>query len=212
MYTLYWAKASANMTPHALLEEIGAPFELIEIDLDNGGQHDPKYLKLNPHARVPTLIYDGDKVLYEAAAISLFLCERHPELGLAPPPGHPDRGPFLQWMAYMTNTIQECLIAYWHPDRFIDGDAERAALNAAAERRSSRLFGFVDRHLAEHGPFLCGKTLYVCDYYMVMMVRWTRLLKEPAHELPHINKLVRAILARPGYARMLKAEGLEQPV
>ncbi|HEX6121137.1 MAG TPA: glutathione S-transferase N-terminal domain-containing protein, partial [Dongiaceae bacterium] len=62
MYKLYWSPGSANMTPHALLEEIGAPFELIEVDLDAGKQHNPDYLKLNPHARVPTLVYDGDRV------------------------------------------------------------------------------------------------------------------------------------------------------
>jgi hypothetical protein len=26
MYKLYWSPGSANMTPHALLEEMGAPF------------------------------------------------------------------------------------------------------------------------------------------------------------------------------------------
>jgi glutathione S-transferase len=51
MYKLYWSPGSANMTPHALLEEIGVPFELIEVDLDAGKQHNPDYLTLNPHAR-----------------------------------------------------------------------------------------------------------------------------------------------------------------
>ena len=212
MYKLYWSPGSASMTPHALLEEIGAPFELIEVDLDRGKQRDPSYLKLNPHARVPTLIYDNDRVLYEAAAISLFLTERHPELRLAPLPGDVDRAPFLQWMAYLTNTVQESLIHYWHPDNFIEDAARQADLKAAAERRSTRLFAFLDRQLAEHGPFLCGQTLYVCDYYLAMTVRWTRLMATPAHLNPHINKLVRAVLARPSYARMLKAEGIEQPV
>ncbi len=39
-------------------------------------------MRLNPHGRVPTLVYDGENVMYEAAAICLFLCERHPEAGL----------------------------------------------------------------------------------------------------------------------------------
>jgi glutathione S-transferase len=211
MYKLYWSPGSANMTPHALLEEIGAPFELIEVDLDAGKQRSAEYLKLNPHARVPTLVYDGDQVMYEAAAISLFLAERHPELGLAPAPGDPRRARFLQWMVYLTNTLQEGLMHYWHADNFIPGADRQAELKQAAEQRVWRMFSFLDGELAARGPFLCGDRLTLCDYYLVMIARWTRLMAKPAHTLPHINKLVRTVKERPGYARMLKAEGIDQP-
>ncbi len=79
MYKLYWAPGSAAMAPHAMLEDIGAPFELIKVDTANGEQRSPDYLKLNPHARVPTLVYDGEQVMYESTAICLFLADRHPE-------------------------------------------------------------------------------------------------------------------------------------
>ena len=69
MYKLYWSPASANMTPHAMLEDIGVPYELIKVDTAKGEQHSPDYLKINPHARVPTLVYDDGKVLYETTAI-----------------------------------------------------------------------------------------------------------------------------------------------
>jgi len=212
MYKLFWSPGSANMTPHAVLEEIGAPFELIKIDLDAGQHRKPEYLKLNPNARVPTLVYDGDEVMYEAAAISLFLLERHPETGLAPAPGDAKRARFLQWMVYLTNTLQECLIHYWHPDNFLPDAARQADLKQAAEVRAGRLFAFLDGELAAHGPFLCGERLYLCDYYLAMIARWTRLMAKPAHTLPNINTLIRAVLARPGYARMLAAEGIDQPV
>ena len=80
------------MAPHALLNEIGKPADFIKIDDDKNEQKGAKYLRVNPHGRVPTLIYDGDKVMYESAAICLFLTERHPEAVLAPKPGDPDRG------------------------------------------------------------------------------------------------------------------------
>jgi len=212
MYKLFWSPGSASMTPHAVLEEIGAPFELIKIDLDAGQHRKPEYLKLNPNARVPTLVYDGDEVIYEAAAISLFLLERHPETGLAPAPGDAKRARFLQWMVYLTNTLQECLIHYWHPDNFLPDAARQADLKQAAEVRAGRLFAFLDGELAAHGPFLCGERLYLCDYYLAMIARWTRLMAKPAHTLPNINTLIRAALARPGYTRMLAAEGIDQPV
>jgi glutathione S-transferase len=212
MYKLYWSPGSAAMTPHAMLQDIGVAFELIRIDPSNGEQRSPDYLKLNPHARVPTLIYDGDRVMYESTAISLFLAERHPEAGFTPKIDSKDRGLFLQWTAYLTNTVQEACMHWWHPEKFVDGADLQAAVKLTAEQRTDTMFRFLDAHLAKSGPYLCGANFYVCDYYLAMLARWTRAMARPAHTNPNVNKLIRAIMDRPGYARMLKAEGIEQSV
>jgi glutathione S-transferase len=86
MYKLFYSPGSAAIAPHAALEETGAPFELVRVDMQAGGPKRPEYLALNPHGRVPTLVADGAPV-YEAAAICMLLAERHPEAGLAPRPG-----------------------------------------------------------------------------------------------------------------------------
>ena len=137
MYTLYWSPASANMTPHAMLEDIGVPYQLIKVDTSKGEQRSPDYLKINPHARVPTLVYDGGKTLYETTAIALFLAERYPEAGFAPKSDSPDRPPFLQWMAYLTNTLQIALMHWWHPEHVIEGADRQAELKAKAEQRAA---------------------------------------------------------------------------
>jgi glutathione S-transferase len=198
------------MAPHAMLEDIGAPFELIKVDIKTGEQHSADYLKLNPHARVPTLIYDGDRLLYESTAICLLLADRHPGIPFVPKVDSKDRGPFLQWMAYLTNTLQESCMHWWHPEKFVDGADQQAAVKRKADQRTAEMFRFLDGQLA--GPFLCGSTFYICDYYAVMLARWTRTMATPAHTNPNVNKLIRAVMQRPGYARMLKAEGIEQPV
>jgi glutathione S-transferase len=212
MYTLYWSPASANMTPHAMLEDIGVPYQLIKVDTANGEHRGPGYLKINPHGRIPTLVYDDGKILYEATAISLFLAERHPEAGFAPKLDSLDRPPFLQWMAYLTNTVQETLRHWWHPEHFVDGAERQAEVKAKAEQSLARMFRFIDEQLAKSGPYLCGRTFYVCDYYAVMLAQWTADMAAPAHTNPNLNKLIRAVIERRGYARMLKAEGIEQPV
>jgi len=210
MYKLYWSPGSAAMAPHALLNEIGQPTEFIKIDDDKNEQKSAAYMKLNPHGRVPTLIYDRDKLMYESAAICLFLTERHPEIGLAPKPGDADRGLFLQWMAYLTNTLQEALMHYWHANYFADGDTAQKNVVKKAETRTDEMFGFLDGVLAKSGPYLCGKSFYACDYYAAMLARWTRKMEKPAITHPEIRRLVRACLARPAYAKMISAEGIDQ--
>ena len=134
MYRLYWSPGGANMAPHAALEEIGAAYELVGLDFDRNQHKGAEYLRLNPNGRVPTLIHDG-KAMYESAAILLYLCERHPDAKLMPLPGSPERGLFLQWLVFCTNTVQEEMMHWWHADYYMDSEAGRAELKRIAERR-----------------------------------------------------------------------------
>lgn len=212
MYKLYWSPGSAAMAPQAIILEAGAKAEFVLVDDEKNEQKSADYMKLNPHARVPTLVYDNGKVMYESAAICQFLVERHPEAKLAPEVGHVDRALYLQWMAYLTNTVQEAMMHWWHAENFIDGADEQAKLKAKAEIRLAKMWAFLDGELAAKGPNLCGATFYACDYFLVMLVRWSRKTAKPGHLYPHLNALVKTALARPAYARMLKDEGIEQAV
>ena len=61
----------------------GIDYEQRSLVLRAGEQRHPDYLKLNPQARVPTLI-DGTIVLTQSQAIVEYLEERHPEPRLLP--------------------------------------------------------------------------------------------------------------------------------
>jgi glutathione S-transferase len=60
------------------LEECGAPYEFVAVDLMTAEHKGEAYRQLNPTARVPTLV-DGDFVLWESNAILVYLAERFPE-------------------------------------------------------------------------------------------------------------------------------------
>jgi len=105
MYALYYYPGNASLLPHMVLREIGAPFELRLVDRTQDAQKSADYLRLNPNGRIPVLI-DGELVLFETAAIVLHLVDRHPEAGLAPRPGTPERPQFYKWMVHLTNTPQ----------------------------------------------------------------------------------------------------------
>lgn len=206
MYKLYYAPGAASMAPHAALIDIGAPPELILVDTDTGKQHDPAYLKLNPHARVPTLVA-GDLVLYESAAIMLYLCERHPDAGLAPAPGETDRPRFLQWQIYLTNTVQEELMHHWHPDHYVADAASQKALLEGVERRLGRMWQHLDGVLAD-GPYLLGRRFSVVDYYLFMLLRWSRNMARPGYQHGNLGRLYELVGARPAIQAVFRREGL----
>lgn len=204
MYTLYWAKGSANMVCHAALIETGVPFKLVEIDVDKGQQKSPEYLKLNPNARVPTLIEDG-RVMYESAAILLYLCEKHPQAGLMPPVGSAERARFLQWLFYLTNTPQEALMNWWHADNYLGTSEEQSALKAGAEQRLARIWALLDREIA--GPYLLGANCTAIDLFLTMVAHWSRKMARPARSYPRIGKLMALVEARPSWRKMMADEG-----
>ena len=60
------------------LEEVAADYRLEQVDLMTGAQKSEAYRKLNPTARVPTLV-DGDVVLWESNAILVYLAAKFPD-------------------------------------------------------------------------------------------------------------------------------------
>ena len=207
MYRLYNGPGAAGMAPHAALEEIGAPYELVLLDIPKGDHRQPSYLKINPKGRVPALV-DGDEVLTESAAILIHLVDKHPEAKLAPPPGTPARGHFYEWLFYLSNTVQPTMIEYFYPEKWFDSGARQADLKVSAERRLGEMFAFVDAELAARGPYLLGATFSGADLFLHMLVRWSRWLDAPAYRLAHIKRCTDLVKARPAVMRMMASEGI----
>ena len=83
MYKLYGALGGASLAPHCVLEKSGLAYEFIEVNIARDTERDPEYLKLNPHGRIPTLVFD-DTVIIESAAISIYLADKHANTELSP--------------------------------------------------------------------------------------------------------------------------------
>ncbi len=94
MYKLYWNKDTAAVAPEMVLEEAGLAYEKVVIDAFGGETWQADYLAINPAGYIPALIREDGSILYESAAISLYICDRHGLSELLPPLEDPDRGGF----------------------------------------------------------------------------------------------------------------------
>jgi len=211
---LHYYPGNASFAPHLLLEELGERFELLYVDRSVQAQKSPAYLKLNPNGLIPVLV-DGSLVLYETAAICLHLADTHPQAGLAPVPGTPERAHFYKWLAWMTNTLQAALIIYFYPERWMnEGNAAGAAeLKAHAEAKIGAMLDQVDAQLASHGKdWFLGARYGALDAYAFMLCRWTRGFARPARSLPHVKPFLDRMLARPATQRVIAKEKLAAPI
>ena len=213
MIQLHYYPSTASMAPNILLEEIGAPFQRVLVDRTQGVQKTQQYLQLNPNGLIPALT-DGDLVLYESAAICLYLCDQYPQAALAPPLGSPERAHFYKWLMWLTNTLQATLIVYFYPERWMNADnpAGAAELKTHAEAKVRVLIDQLDTELARHGgPWLLGDAYTAVDAYTLMLCRWTRNFGQPARTRPQLGPYLQRVLARPAVQRAFASEGLAQP-
>lgn len=213
MIELHHAPSTAAMAPHILLTEIGVPFVLRPVDTAAQAHRSPAYLALNPNGRVPVLV-DGDLVLYESAAICLHLVDRHPQAGLAPPPGSDERAHFYKWLVWLTNTLQATLMVFFYPERWLtDGnDAGAAELKSCAEGRTGALLDLLEAELQRHGgPWLLGARYSAVDAYALMLCRWTRHFAHPARVRPALGAYLQRMLDRPAVRQVFEREGLALP-
>ena len=207
MYKLYWSPGSASMAPHGALEEAGAKYELTLVDTDAGAQRDPAYLKLNPNAKVPTLVVDGTFVMFESAAMATFIADRHPEARLAPAPDEMARGHFYQWLTHLTNSVQPAMLRYYYPERHTADDNGQEAVKTRAMEEIASLWGRVDRHLASHGPYLLGERFSAADIFAYMLSSWQQCCPQTYQRFPNLKRLADLVAARPAMQRVIEKNG-----
>jgi len=212
MIDLHHFPGNASLTPHILLEELGVAYRLVLVDRKVDAQNSPEYLKLNPNGKIPVLVHDGF-VLYETAAIVLYLVDAHPEAALAPPPGTLERATFTKWLVWLTNTPQAEMMLYFYSERWADGPECAAQVKAHAERRIAGMIDQLDAELARHGgPWFLGERFSALDPYVLMLCRWTRGMTRPARTLPQLAPYLQRVLERPAVRRAFEQEGIGAPL
>lgn len=194
MLTLVHAPRSRSTRFLWLLEELGAPYEVMKVDikrtggpLAGTGARDPR--NPHPHGQVPALLDDGVLVT-ESTAIALYLTDKFPKAGLGPVVGDPRRGPYLSWLAYYAGVLEPVIVNHFKGRTAAD-EGDKAAYEA------------LDRHLKkslESSPWLLGQHFSAADIMFVSLLQFARQAL-PVHAI-YDDWLARCN-ARPALSRAL---------
>lgn len=201
MLKLYYATQSRAIRPRWLLEEIGAPYELVRLSLAAGDQRKPAYLALNPNGAVPTLV-DGDLVLYESAAICQYLADKFPDLRLAPAVGTPARGLYYQWIHYAMSGIEPPAVTiFLHTVQ--KPEAERIPKLVEEARAQMRaVLAVVEKALVGR-DYLIGTGFTVADVMIGSTLGWCQMMGQIEPGQAAIAAYLGRLAARPAYQRAI---------
>ena len=152
-----------------VLQELGADFAAIRVDLRAGDHRRPEFLKLNPAGKVPVLV-DGDIVLTESVAICLYLADKFPEKGLLPS-DLALRAQVHRWLFFAATELEQPL---WRISRngFLYAEADRQPGDIVNARRDFKeMAAVVDEHLRGR-EFLVGERVSIADFVMAYTLDW----------------------------------------
>ena len=196
-YKLYYAERSASMGVRVLLEELGVGYELLESTIDMTVPRSPEQMALNPNGWVPVLVWDNGS-MYECAAITIFLCDNHPESNLAPTAIDPTRALFLQTLVYFSNSVQNAFQLDYYPQRFADNEAAEPGAQRRGIRRLRETWKVIDDQIGDN-KWLLGDKFSAADIYLFMLTTWLRASRghPSVSEFPNVERIAKAVSERP---------------
>ncbi|MGZ5098793.1 MAG: glutathione S-transferase family protein [Usitatibacter sp.] len=195
MVTVYGMSDSGNCYKvKLLLEQLGAPYRWVEVDMFSGETRTPEFLKRNPNGRVPLLEYAPGRYLPESDAILFYLAEGTrfwPSERLA-------RAQALQWMFFEQYSHEPYVAVARFIRKCLPADSPRCAELPRLLERGHQALAVMEQHLA-------GRSYFVEDTYCVAdiaLYAYTHAAGDGGFDLsryPSVTAWLRRVEAQPGY-------------
>jgi GST-like protein len=198
MIELYTAPTPNGYKASIALEEMEIPYNVHMINLMEGDQKKPEFLKICPNGRIPAIVDTAeDLAVFESGAIMIHLAE---QCGKFLPVDVKGRSRVIQWLMFQMGGVgpmmgQANVFFRYFPEK----------LQPAIDRYQNegrRLFEVLDTHLADN-EFLAG------DYSIADMANWAWVRTHnwsgiSIEGLTNLSRWMGAISERPGAQRGVK--------
>ena len=195
MLKLYGQYRSRAFRVAWLCKESSIPYEHVNVTINVEGAtcKQPDYVRLNPNARVPT-IDDNGFVLWESAAINLYLAEKYKSPLWPADPG--SKGRMLQWAFFIANDVEPNMITVMQHRVMFPPEKRNATLANEADARLQPRLKVLDEHLAKN-KFFGGDAWNMADFMVASVCYSFFAMKYDLGKYPHFQKWLMASLERP---------------
>jgi glutathione S-transferase len=207
---LYEFGPTRSMRVRWTLQELGADFEPIRVNLLAGEHRRPEFLKINPAGKIPVLV-DGDQVLTESVAIVLYLAEKYSHKGLLPP-GLNERAQVNRWLLFAATELEQPLwrisrhTALYPEEQRLPGDV------SLASGEFKDMASVLEKHM-QGQQFVAGDSVSVADFVMAYTLDWGneyKLLDSCPQLLAYMKRMYARPHAPPRIAEAFAAISSEQ--
>ncbi|CRM27424.1 glutathione S-transferase N-terminal domain-containing protein [Pseudomonas salomonii] len=196
----YWTTPNGHKVS-LFLEEAGLPYTVHPINIGQGEQFKPDFLKIAPNNRIPAIVdhspTDGGAPisLFESGAILLYLAEK---TGQFIPKDLRGRQEALQWLFWQMGGLGPMAGQNHHFSQFAPEKIPYAIKRYVDE--TARLYGVLDRRLADRA-FVAGEDYSIADmaiYPWIVSHKWQ---SQRLEDFPHVQRWFNRIKERPATVR-----------
>ena len=193
-----WGRTDSSNVQKVLwcCDELGIPYQRIDIGGRFGGNQEKPYLDMNPNGLIPT-IEDGGFVLWESNSIVRYLDDKYGHGKLLPstPEGRAGANRWMDWQ--LTTLLPANVPLYWG---YIRTPAEKRDLVVLENSRQAaiKVWKILDDHLAKNS-YAAGDSFTMGDIPLgVWAHRWFNLpIERP--EMPNVKAWYERLGQRPPY-------------
>ena len=113
---LYFAPGACSLSPHIVLRETGANFELEQVNNQEKKTKTGKdYWTVNPKGQVPCLELDNGEKLTEGPVIVQYIADEKASSGLAGAAGTMERYRIQEWLNFITSELHKTVGPMFRP-------------------------------------------------------------------------------------------------
>lgn len=170
MLKFYYSPGSCARASHIALEEAGAVFEAIRVNLKNNEQRTPEYLAVNPKGRVPALATERG-ILTENVAILAFIAQSYPAARLAPPDDPYEFARIQAFNSYLSSTVHVAHAHKGRGSRWVDDEHAIEAMKKKVPQSVGDAFAMIERGMFV-GPWVMGDQYTTADAYLFTLAQW----------------------------------------
>ena len=200
MMKLFYAPGSCSLASHIALEEAGAAYEAVKVDLRQSEQRQPEYLAFNPKGRVPALVTDRG-VLTETPAILAYVAQAHPQAGLLPTDPW-DLAQAEAFNSYLASTVHVAHAHRMRGSRWATEESSFEDMRRKVPQTMAECFALIETEMLT-GPWVLGERFSTSDLYLFTIARWLSGHAIDVGDYPKVAALVRRLEQQPQVQKVL---------
>jgi glutathione S-transferase len=204
MLTLYYMPGTCALASHIALEDSGASYQAKRVDFRQDEQKSPKYLAVNPKARVPALASPRG-ILTETPAILAFLAQSFPEAQLAP---QDDPFAFAEVQAFNAYLCASVHVAHAHRmrgARWADEPSSFEDMKRKVPHSVGACFELIETRMFK-GPWVMGADYTIADPYLFTLANWLEGDGVDIKRFPRVAEHRARMAERPNVKKVLAVE------
>ncbi|MDA3501364.1 glutathione transferase GstA [Acinetobacter sp. AOR34_HL] len=196
---LFYSPNACSLAPHIVLRELGLPFDLIKVDLE---QHltelGEDFYRLNKKGQVPVLQLEDGSFLTEGAVISQFLVDQFERKDLLPEINTSERYQTLSWMNFIASEIHKAYSPFFHESY---GEESKTIFSTILNKH----YAWVDQQL-DGQNYLSGSNFTIADIYLFVVTRWADIIGLDLGHFIHLTAFMQRISHRQTVQDAIAAE------